>query len=249
MLSLLPLCSVTLRTEADDILFHLKSPDYLAEIKRIKLRTTYDIYGDEVTGGLELVNTEGTRVCSERIWFEGGFQPPGQGGKMHTYGAAHLNLLRHLDGQSVEILCIDWCTRWDGLVVEFLKEALGFGNVRTLILSRNAIGPCLLALDEDPGASGRSRWFSPIHTLIIHQGLDPSLYLRPELMRQLPSIARRRKAAGFPFRSVSLFLRDGPGWRWDMDMEELKVAVEFDILGWDVDKYFLDGLDHLKWKN
>ena len=131
----------------------------------------------------------------------------------------------------------------------FSKKHWVFGNVRTLILSRNAIGPCLLALDEDPGASGRSRWFSPIHTLIIHQGLDPSLYLRPELMRQLPSIARRRKAAGFPFRSVSLFLRDGPGWRWDVDMEELKVAVEFDILGWDVDKYFLDGLDHLKWKN
>ena len=75
-------------------------------------------------------------------------------------------------------------------------------------------------------------------------------------MQQLPSIARRRKAAGFPFRSVSLFLRDGPGCRWDVDMEELresveelKVAAEFDILGWDFDKYFLDGLDHLKWKN
>ena len=58
--------------------------------------------------------------------------------------------------------------------------------------------------------------------------------------------------AGFPFRSVSLFLYANPGQARDQDLEELRtyvgeleVVTGDDALDWDVDKYFLDGLDHL----
>ena len=73
-----------------------------------------------------------------------------------------------------------------------------------------------------------------------------------EILRPLLIVAQRRKAAGFPFKSVSLFLWASPGQARDQDLEELrtyfgelKVVTGDDALDWDVEKYFLKGLDHL----
>ena len=165
-----------------------------------------------------------------------------------------MDYLRGCDGRSVEILCIDGHTLEEvgGVTIEFLKVALGFGSVRTLILSRNAVGPCLLALDQDPGTSDRSRRSLLIHTLIIHPGSE-RCQLNDEVLQPLLSVAQKRKVVGFPFRSISLFFRGDPQRDWDEVLDELRKNVEKlevfmgdDALDWDVDKYFLDGLEHLQ---
>ena len=223
MLSLPPFCSVTLRfqnggettAEADNILPRFKDPDYLAEIKRVKLRTTHDADGNEVAGVLELVNIKGTMVRSERMGFEE--EEIAQGGSVLPHNAVHLNFLKNLDCQSVEVLCVDGCAWQDRVAVEFLKEVLGLGNVRTLILSRSAMVPCLSALNEDPGTNGHNLWFLPIHTLIICP--DSTHFYFHDVLQPLLSIAQKRKLAGFPFRSVFLFLWSYPRSGWDQVLE------------------------------
>ena len=252
MLSLPPFCSVTLRSQdgktgvkADDIVLHLKSPDYLTEITRVKLRTTHDANGNEVAGALELVNAKGMRVCSERVDFEKkGYRLPVQSNKDYPHNVAHLNFFRILDGRSVEILCIDGCPRRNVVAVDFLEGALGFGNVKTLILSRRAVVPCLSILNQ-------KRWFSPVYTLVVCP--DPDQWdLQSQVLQPLLCVAQKRKVAGFPFKSVSLYLRDDPGCEVVLELRKcvgrLELVLGDDTLDWDVDKYFLDGLDHL-WKN
>ena len=257
-LSLPPFCSVTLRTKAvDDPIPNFENPDYLAEIKRVKLRTTHDADGNEIAGTLELINAKGTKVCYRTILEEEdeeGYQQILEGDKNHSHNAVYLNFLRNLIGQSAEVLCIDGYASQDvrGAPIEFLKEALGFGNIRTLILSRSAVGPCLSALNEDTSTIGNNRWFSPINTLIIYPGQDRhNLY--HNVLFSLLDVAQKRKVVGFPFKSVSLFLSNNLEWHWDGVVEGLKSCVEKlevvagdDVLDWDVDKYFLDGLDHLQ---
>ena len=254
-LSLPPSCSVTLifrnivRTvEVDDVLPDFKNPDYLAEIKRVKLTTLRTANGSEVGGTLELINTRGTMVRSERMDpKEKGRWTRVQGDKKYSHNAAHLTFLKNLDGRSVEVLCIDECPREDVVAV---METLDFGNMKTLILSRRAVVPCLLALERESNASGHGRWFLPVHTLIIR--LDSHrLLLHEHVLEPLLCIAQKSKVAGFPLRSVSLFLR--PEWKWGGVLEELRECIERlevftgdDILDWDDDKYFLDGLDHLQ---
>ena len=262
-LSLPPFCSVTLCFRGDrkptaathDILLRFNNPDYLAEIKRVKLRTTHDADGNEVAGSLELINGKGTKVCSERIAIgQGRDWSTTQGVENYPHNVAHLNLLRDLDGRSVEILCIDGCAsqdiRW--VPVDFLREALCLGNVRILILSHSAVKPCLMAFNGDLGESGNSRWVLPIDTFIIHSSMDDYDSFH-EVPGVLLSIARKRKLVGFPLKSVSLFLCHGLEWYWDEVLGQLKSCVEKlevftgdDVLDWDIDKHFLDGLERLQ---
>ena len=240
--------------EAGNVLPRFENPDYLAKIKRVKVRATKDRDGYEVVGKLELINARGTRVCSERIVeFRGGENGPAvRRNKDNDYNPAHLDFLGSIDGRSVEVLCIDgraWTVR---TIVGFLKEALGFGNLRMLILSRNAIWPCLSVLDEDLVADGRSRLFLPIHTLVIRPG-PTQLHLHDRILESLLNIAQERKVAGIPFESVSLFLYGGPGQGWDQVLAKLRMCVGVleviegdDLLDRDVDTYFLEGLDHLR---
>ena len=254
----LPSCSVVLRShigeltvEAENILPNFKNPDYLAEIRRVKLGTTRIADGQKVVWALELVDARGTKVCSERVGSETKvYGVYTSGDKRHPH-AVHLDLLRNLDGRSVEVLCIDGDPLQDKVAVEFLEEGLGFGNVKTLILSHSAAEPCLLALDKDLSAGGHSRWSSPIYTLIIHPGSYPLPHLYHHFLQRLLRVAWNRKVVGFPFKSVSLFLPDD--LECEAVLEELRECVERlevvrgdNVLDWDVDKYFLDELDHLQ---
>jgi len=263
MLSFPPFCSVKFRfpnhssATADDILPHFKNPDYLAEIKRIKLRTTHSAGGNEVTGKLGLINAKGTEVCSERTASKEGRRyrtlPQGDGNDAHD--VTHLDFLRNLNGISAETLCIDEYPSRDvgGATVEFLREVMGFGNVRTLILSRSAARMCLPALNEGPGASNHNPCFLSIHTLIIHTDSSIS-HLRLEVLHPLLGVAQKREVAGFPFKSVSLFHSEGSSrWLYGRDLDELRrcvgkleVVIGEDALDWNLDKYFLDGLEHLQ---
>ena len=260
MLSLSPFCSATLKSynnetavDAHDILPGFKNSDYLAEIKRVKFRTTSDADGNKVVRTLELINSKGTRLCSERVEFEKtGYRPPAQGDRNYPH-TVHLDLLRNLDGRSVEVLCFDGSLWQNGEAVEFLEEVLSLGNVKTLILSRSAAEPCLSALGKDLNANGHSQWSSPIHTLIVRLGSYPPYHLHDRLLQELLCVAWKRKVAGFPFRSVSLFLKDCLGRGSEVALQELRECVERlevvrgdDVLDWDVDKYFLDGFDHLQ---
>ena len=101
----------------------------------------------------------------------------------------------------------------EGLTAEFLEEALYSGNVKKLAPSHGAVWPCLSVLNKDPGASVH------IYTLIIRQ--DPEPYGSDGSLPLL-SVAKKRKAAGLPLRSVSLFLPDDPGQQWFQDLEELR---------------------------
>ena len=256
MLSLPPSCSVTSRcfsqpssVGAAGTLPPFRHPDYLAGITRIKLRTTLDTSRGRITGTLELINAKGAKVRSERTVYV----PPAEGDIRDELGLELMRGLQGLDARSAEILCLEGYSLWDGKgqSVSIVADVLGYLQAAaTLILSGTTVKPCLLALDLDPNAGGHLRRFPPVHTLIIHsdfQGTGDG----PDTLQILLVIAQRRKAAGFPLRSVSLFLLAGPGSEQILEelrgcVERFEVAVGDGVLGWDVDRYFLDGLGHLR---
>lgn len=260
-LSLPPFCSVTTtcsasedsNIKATDIVPPFGNPDHLAEITRIKLRATRTPIGG-ITGALELVNVKGTKVCSERtVYPRASFSDSRREDGIHdNLNFAHLRCLQGLDARSAEILCLQGYRLWggEGKAVDTVKYALGrLRGITTLILSGTTVKPCLLALDMDPGASGHLQRSSPVHTLIIHSEFKNTGW--NDYLRTLLTVAQRRKTAGSPLKSVSLFLLEDP--RMEQVLEELEGCVErFEVtigehvLGWDVDRYFLDGLEHLQ---
>ena len=263
MLSLPPFCSVTATCRVSDsknikaaeIAPPFRNLDYLAGITRIKLRTTRTSAG-KIIGALELVNSKGTKVCSERLvyfrdspWYS---KRVTEDGIHDNLNLAHLRCLQGLDARSAEMLCLQGFRLWDGegQAVDTVKYALDcLRGISTLILSGTTVKPCLLALDTDPGASDCLRRSPPVRTLIIH--LDFTNTGWDDILLTLLIVAQRRKAAGSPFRTVSLFLLDGSGLEQVLAeleeyIEKFEVTVGNNILGWDVDKYFLDGLEHLR---
>ena len=98
-LSLPPSCSVTLRLQIDGattatnrVLPCFKDPGYLAEIKRVKLKTTRSSDGNEVAGALELINTEGRKVRFEGTVFKlkEGEEPSVQEDRLRAQNMAYL---------------------------------------------------------------------------------------------------------------------------------------------------------------
>ena len=255
-LSLPSFCSIKLifhsydkpTTETHDVP-RFENPNYLFGIKRIKLGSTCATVESRVAGTLELINAKGMRVCSERLCYEETLLE--DEAENHTCNMAHLDFLRSLDSRSVETLCVDGNASEDRVAAEFLEEALGFTGVKTLVLSRRATRLCLPALDEVSSAGGHGQRFLPIDTLIVYLDPEPGSFC-DLILPLLLGIAQKRKAAGFPFKSVSLFLRgDDLGWDQVSEgfrecIEELEVVTGDDVLDWDIDKYFLDGLDHLQ---
>ena len=257
MLSLPPSCSVTLRSlsrshakvEAASILLPLKNPQRLAGVRRAKLSITSEMFSYTIRGVLELINNKGARVSLER---EQSFVP---GVTDDTLNMAHLDCLKDLNAQSAEILCMEGYKSWDGdaLTVDSVKKALNsLGNITILILSHASMEPFFLVLEAN-AAQGLLQ----VQTLIIHCTTWTDLFGTDILQTLLP-VARRRKAAGNPFKSVSVFLQlvPTPGHREvEEELGELRGCIEKfelvtgdDVLDWDVDKYFLDELEHL-WNN
>ena len=151
--------------------------------------------------------------------------------------------------------------RWEGLDAGLalgLGDRCGpsYGNIKTLILSCTAVEPCLLALERDTGTDKNSQQFPQLQTLIIHsRSSDGSSW--SDTLRTILPVARGRKVAGCPFESVSVFLQHTPGLGEcegkGEELEELRGCVERfglatggDVLDWDINEYFLDGLDHLR---
>ena len=266
-LSFPPSCSVTLKSwthsyvkvEPTSILPQLKNPQCLAGVMRVKLSTTLNPSNHAIHGILELINDKGVRVCLERALVIGGpYQPLFvQEGADDNLNLAHLNCLKDLDARSAEILCVEGYGLWAGdpPAADLVKEVFyNFGSITTLILSHTTVEPCLLALDSaNTGAGNGAQGLPQIQTLIIHSSTweDPS---DTDILQTLLPVARKRKAAGNPFNSVLVFLPLAPGPELrEEEVEELRscignfeIATGDDILDWDIDKYFLDGLEHLQ---
>lgn len=261
VLSLPPSCSVTLisrfrsyaRAENVSFLPRLENPQYLAGVRRVKLSAVAHTSKYTICGVLELINDEGARVRLER-------EQPRIGGAMDgRFSLAYFNRSKVLDVRSVEILCVEGyeLLGGDAPTADSVGEALGcFGNIKTLILSRAAVEPYLklLALEANAGVANEVQRFPHVQTLIIHSiaWTDSS---GSDILQALLSAARRRKAAGNPFKSVSVFLLPvpNPGDREVEEWEELRGCIEEfklvtgdDILDWDIDRYFLGGLEHLR---
>ena len=205
-------------------------------------------HGTTVT--LELVNTNGVRVCSEKNVYGTLVDNPTIDGS----GLAHLWCLYGLNSGSAEILCLEGYPMRDEhgyLATDDLRNALGrLPSLTTIILSFTAVAQCLLALDTHPDLD-IGPWYSApsVHTLVIHSNFYHGIW--PDTLQVLLTVAQRRKAAGYPFRSVSLFLLEDPQSGRVLDqlrecIEGFEVTVGDGVLGWDVDRHFLAGLDHLR---
>ena len=262
-LSHLPARSVTLKRVTQpaivtvaDVIPPFRNPDCLDDITRVKLKERCLTNDFGITGTLELIGAKGVKVSSERTVCR-------SSGEYVTYdesNLAHMGCLRDLDTRAVEIICLEGYRLWDDqgqFVVDDVRKMLGrLPSLTTLILSLTTVEPCLLVLDIDPDAESRLRYSPSVHTLVIHSGFYRGVW--PDKLHTLLTVARRRKAAGTPFNSVSLFLLEDPLFRSGdprsrriLDqlracVGEFEVTVGDDVLGWDVDRYFLAGLDHLR---
>ena len=261
MLSLPPTCSVTVRRvshpsviAAADIVPPFRNTDILDGIKRIKLKMRGNTlrHGTAVT--LELVNANGVRVCSEKKVY--GILVDNL--VLDGSGLAHMRCLPDLNPRSAEILCLEGYALRDGqrsgqLIVDDVRNMLGcLPSLTTIILSFTSVEPCLLALDINPYADSHPRYSPSVHTLVIHSDFYRGDWPDDNLQILL-TVAQRRKAAGSPFRSVSLFLLELEDPRSGRILDQLRDCIEdFEVtvgdkvLGWDVNRYFLAGLDHLR---
>ena len=269
MLSFPPSCAVTLRswTNSDmglgtaNIIPPLKNPKYLAGIRRVKISMTLGSgFDPNVLGTLQLVNDQGSRVrlereISEPVTYQRTSVQELMGDSL-KFGL--LNCLKDLDTRSIEILCIEADESWDEEVpaADAIEETLGqLGSIKTLVVSHTAVKPCLLALERG-AADQNGQGFPQVQTLVFHSRSShhPS---GVDILRALLPISRRRKAVGHPFVSVSIFLRNAPNpgcfERQTEELTELRGCVgKFelvmgdDVLGWDIDRYFLDGFDHFR---
>ena len=97
---------------------------------------------------------------------------------------------------------------------------------------------------------GKRCMMTDTHTI---RNWHSALFCGTNMLLILLRVTQRRKVARFPFRMASMFL----GWKWkpeqlgrvELDQEELRCfgrfVMEEDVLDWNVNDYFLDGLNHL----
>jgi len=255
--------AITTKNGVANILPRFQNPTCLAGARRISLSVTptaFKGFGFQPSflGKLEFVSNQGGIVCLEREIHVGvNYQrTPLRDLVGNDLKLGLLNHLKDLDTHSVEILCIEMVDLWDdeAPTVDAVKEAMGLlGNIKSLVVSRSAVQPCLLALEWDTGADKDGHGFPQIQTLVVHSRsfLDPSGI---DILRTLLPVARRRKVAGHPFKYVSVFLPDAPNLGdSEGEVEELRGCIENfrlvtgdNALDWDIEEYFLDGLGHLR---
>ena len=252
-LSLPPSCSILLHIKRDAwpglpnyMPSSFENPDYLAGIKGVKL-TISIVPGSDVTDGtLELFNAKGTRLR-----FRGTYPSDHEGSwprNLSVQDAAHLDFLKGLRGQTLEVSCLDeQLSEMDNCVsIRFLLMALDLGCIGMVILSGQAVLPCLVTLLQHMGTGNHSPW--SVHTIIIH--VDLKLHQGNDGIEQLLDIARDRKAAGNPLNSVSLHLcgLSGEGLQDFKGLKglvkKLAVVTEDDVSDWDADVHFQGGLGY-----
>ena len=258
ILSYPPSCSVTFRcgdgsygiTDAPRPFENLA---FLGDIRRIKLKTTSADREDYVEGMVEVIDAAGRRVRSTRQVVLGGER--WEEALMDVINPLYPGFFEDLDARFVEVLCVEELAIWFYERGDRVREALGhLEHLRTLVLSNSETEPYLEAL-VPAKATDADRWPCPkLDTLVIHSRYCGLFGMNTQLT--LCHVARERKVAGFPLKAVSVFINWGQDLRrlrlWDSRLEELRYIGTFEfvtgdgVLDWDVDDYFLKGLDHLR---
>jgi len=234
--------------------FHNPTP--LVNVRRVRLKATFIYNEDRVEGMAEIIDAAQRRARSTRHLVLGG--EAWETALIDLVNPLYPSFLKGLDPRSIETLCVEESALWFYEERDRVKEALGhLEYVRTLILSDSAaVGAYLWPL-APAEATEISGWRClELDAIVIRNRhyLDDS---GDNIISTLCCVARKRKEAGIPFRTVSLFLHLTPppnhlGWK--KELEELRRCVgtfkfvdDADaLLDWNVDDYFLDGLDHLR---
>ena len=260
MLSYPPSCSMTFSSE--DRSYGLtgtprpfQNPTFLMEVRRVKLKAGSMDYEDYVEGTAEVIDTAQRRVRSTRRVILG--EAEWERAFIDVINPLYPCFLKALDRRSIDMLCVEELAVWFHERSDRVEEVLGhLEHIRTLILSDSAVGPYLRALAPMEAMHVGGWRCLGLDTLVIYNlgSLDDA---GDNVLSTLRRLARRRKEAGIPLKSVSLFLHWTPPPEqlgWMKDLEELRGCIgmfEFvndadALLDWNVDEYFLKGLDHLR---
>ena len=253
-------CSVTFHCNISSYgiekpLLPFRSPTFLVSVKRVKLKADY-AECDYASGVVEVIDAAHRRVRSTRQVTSRGVT--GDSILIHAINPLYPGFIKDLDARLIETLCVEGLALWFYGRRGRVEEVLGhLEHLKTLILSGSAVEPYLRALVL-AGATDMVGWRClKLDTLIIYCPHGDPAGECTNLLETLCGVAQTRKVVGFPFRKVSVFL----GWtpkpersRWmDSDLEELRRCIETfeyvtgdDTLDWNVNDYFLDGLDHLR---
>ena len=255
-LSLPPSCRVTLQSSVwmDSewslpavLIPTFRDQSYLTEVKRIRLSAANNRVDPAMLfPGIGLISDKGNGIALERSMY---VLP--QTGRIDPSMDAHIDMaylgcLEYLNMSSAEVLCLHGyeLRRGGGGGQIAVKRALGcLKSLTTLILSNSATSSFLSELLPDPEGSCGPK----IHTLVIHTRARTS-FRSEDVLKTVLSVARERKAAGIPFKSVSVFIRHFDECEPDLlealtgCIERFELVMGDGVLDWDLDKYFLDGL-------
>ena len=236
---------------------HFYNPSLLTDIKRIRLKTVQREEGF-VDATLELIDAGDNRVHLMKS-VGGDRLQAGYGAMSGLYTA----YLKELDTRTVEILCVEGL---DPSPLDSAKEVLScLREVKTLVLTGDAVLPYIDALS--PGAPERcysyeeadlntNEWqCMKLDTLVIHARDFHCGPRNNEILYDLDGIAERRKKAGVPLKSVSVFIprtweeydedtmETAPVLgRLELETKKFEIVLEDDAMDWDIDDYFFDGL-------
>ena len=166
------------------------------------------------------------------------------------------DLVRSLDRNFVTTLCVEegalWLCYQTDCVIPVLDH---LENIKTLIISDSAVEPYLDALT--PAEADYPRC-PKLRSLVIHNEFDPGDPNGEKILEPICRVARMRKEAGFPFRSVSVLspqlgrLAEDPdeiepgaeeARKW---IDSFKLVTGEDAMDWNVDDYFFDGLHGIR---
>jgi len=257
MLSCPPSCSATftcghLSYGIADAIPPFQNTTFPIDVRRVKLKTRSMDCKDRVKGMVEIIDATHRRFRSTQEVVLG--EVAWETALIDAINPLYPSFIKGLDARFIEILCVEELALWFYEESDRVDEALDhLENIKTLVLSDSAVNPYLHAL-VPIRATGIDEWRClKLETLAIHIRYDD--YTGEELLPTLCCVARERKAAGFPLKSVSVF-SVGTRYlgRWvDPDLEELRRCIGVfelvtgdDALDWKVDDYFLDGLDHFR---
>ena len=257
MLSCPPSCSATfsygyISGGEADILPPFHHPTFHVDARRVKLKTEAMNRQDYAEGVVEVIDGAHKRFLSTRrvvlrdvTW---------DGALINAINPLYLGFVKGLDARFIETLCVEELALWFYEEGDRVKEVLNhLENIRTLILYKSAVDPYLQALVPITAKDVNEWRCLKLDTLVIYSRYGD--YTDGDMLDTLCHVAQERKVAGFPLRSVSMFV-DPERARLgsvDSNLEELRRWVETvkfvtgdDILDWNVDDYFLDGLDHIR---
>lgn len=260
MLSCPPSCSVTFRcgegyAGTSDSFLQFKNPTFIVYAKRVKLESRAVDHEGYAEGIVEIIDTAHRRFRSTRqVVMEDG--STWDGALTDNINPLFLGCLKGLDPRPIEVLCVDEPALWLHEVHDHIEEALGhLEHIKMLILCCSVVGTYLRVLAPTEATDIGGLRCLELDTLVIRSRshVDGS---GNDIISAVSFFARRRKAAGIPLKKVSLFLDWMPTPRDLKDLEELRGCIgtlEYvmedvadALLDWNVDDYFLGGLDHLR---